>query len=81
MNGQIVRRAIGTADALNPAVRRENLGVPAVGGVMCHFVRHVLTETEALRVDTDLHEEEEDSGDEVTESLVVDHALLPECKS
>jgi hypothetical protein len=34
-----------------------DLGVPAVGGVVGHLVRHVLAEAEARRVDADLGQE------------------------
>jgi hypothetical protein len=75
VNSQVVRRSVSATNALDPAVGGVDLGVPAVGGVVSHLVRHVLAETEAVGVDTDLGEEEEDASNEVTESLVVDHAL------
>ena len=76
VNSQIVGRAIGTANALLPAVRGVNLGIPAVAGVMGHLVGHVLTETNAVGVDTDLGQEHVDADQEVAQSLVVDNLLL-----
>lgn len=73
---QVVGRPVGAADALDPAVRRLDLGVPAVGGVVRHLVRHVLAEAQAGGVDADRHEELVDARDEVAERLVVDDALV-----
>ena len=44
MLGQIKGRPVCAAHALDPSVGGEELGVPAVAGVMGHFVVHVLTE-------------------------------------
>ena len=41
---QIKGGPVGTAHALDPSVGGEELGVPAVTGVMGHLVVHVLTE-------------------------------------
>jgi len=46
--------AIGTTHALDPAVGGEELGVPAVAGVVSHLVVHVLTETDLGRISTNL---------------------------
>jgi hypothetical protein len=47
----------------------------AYGGVVGHFVGHVLSASQSRRVNTDLGKEELGSGKEVTESLVVDDLL------
>ena len=68
---------VRAADALDPAVRGEELGVPAVAGVMGHLVVHVLAEAEALGVDADPDEEELDARHEVAKGLVGHGALEP----
>lgn len=75
VNGQVIGRSISASNALDPSVGRLDFGVPAVGSVVGHLVRHVLSETKSRGVDADRHEEREDSGDEVAEGLVVDDAL------
>lgn len=48
---EVVGRAIGAADALNPAVRRLKLAIPAVAGVVGHFCGKVLAEAKARNMD------------------------------
>lgn len=76
MHSQIVSTAVSTANTLNPAVAGLQLSIPAVLGVVSHLVGHVLTETELGEVNTNLDQEELDTGEEVTQSLVVDEASL-----
>jgi hypothetical protein len=71
VHSQVVRATVGTANALDPAVRCQQLGVPAVCGVMGHLVGHVLPEADLLGVDTNLEQELLDTGKEVSERLVV----------
>lgn len=73
---KIVGRSVSTADTLDPAVRGLELGIPTVSSVMGHLVGHVLSESESLGVDTNLDQEQVDSSNEVTESLVVDQSGL-----
>ena len=73
---EVKRGAIREADALYPAVRALDLGVPAVLGVMRHLVLQVLAEPKPLRVDPDLLEEGLRARDEVSERLIGDDALL-----
>jgi hypothetical protein len=42
---------------------------------MCHFIVHVLTESETFTLDTNLGQEEVDTGNKVTKGLVVDDFL------
>ncbi|GKT53876.1 hypothetical protein ColTof3_01215 [Colletotrichum tofieldiae] len=72
VDGQVVGAAVGAADTLDPAGGGEELGVPAVGGVVGHLVLHVLAEADLGHVDTNLLQEEVDAGEEVAEGLVVD---------
>ena len=73
MHSQIERAAVRAADTLNPAVARLDLSVPAVAGVVCHLIAHVLAEAHAIRVDTNSLEEKEDAAEEVAKRLVVHH--------
>ena len=75
MLAEIVCRPVGTADALHPTVGGEQLGVPAVAGVVRHLVGHVLAEAQALGVHADLQQEQLDAGNEVAQGLVGDRAL------
>lgn len=68
---QIISRAVGTSDTLGPAVRVENLAVPAVRGVVGHFVLQVLSEADLRHVHANLLHELVDSDEEVSKSLVV----------
>ena len=72
---EIKRGSIGETDAFNPTVRALNLGIPAVGGVVRHFMLQVLTETKASRIDTDLEKEQVASRDKITERFVGDDTL------
>ena len=66
--------SVGATNALDPSVRRVNFSVPTVASIMRHLIVHVLPEAKALRVDSDSFEEQEDTTEEVTKSLVVNHA-------
>mmetsp|Transcript_17506 Transcript_17506/g.45773 ORF Transcript_17506/g.45773 Transcript_17506/m.45773 type:complete len:253 (+) Transcript_17506:659-1417(+) len=68
---QIVRGAVGTADALDPAERGLQFGVPAVARVVRHLIPHVLSEAEPGDISPDRHQELEDPTHEVPEGLVV----------
>ena len=72
---QVEARSVRVADALDPAVRRSDLGVPAVACVVRHLGRQVLSEADVLGVHAALDEEEERARHEVAERLVVDDAL------
>ena len=54
---QVKRRTIREANTLDPTVRALDFSVPAVGGVVRHFVLQVLTEAQTRGVDTDLQQE------------------------
>ena len=71
---QIKGAAVGATNALDPTIRRVNLGVPTVASIMRHLIVHMLPEAKALRVNSDSFEEQEDATEEVTKSLVVNHA-------
>ncbi|GKT46694.1 uncharacterized protein ColSpa_06875 [Colletotrichum spaethianum] len=75
VDGQVVGAAVCAADTLDPAGGGEELGVPAVGGVVGHLVLHVLAEADLGHVDTNLLQEEVDAGDEVAKRLVVDDLI------
>lgn len=75
---QIVGRTVSTADTLDPAVRCEELGVPAVASVVGHLVGHVLSETNLAHVDTNLCEEQMNTCEEVAKGLIV-HNLGLNC--
>ena len=66
---------VSTADTFDPAVRGEQLGVPAVAGVVRHLVGHVLPEPQPLLVDADLDQELLDARHEVSQGLVGDGGL------
>ena len=51
---QVEGGPIGAPDTLDPAVRGEHLGVPAVAGVVRHLVVHVLPEPNFGGISTDL---------------------------
>ena len=53
-----------------PYVSRLHLCVPTVACVMCHLVRHVLTEAELCLVDTNLHKKLIDPTHEVRQRLI-----------
>ncbi|KUI60383.1 hypothetical protein VP1G_11257 [Cytospora mali] len=69
---EIVGRTVGTADTLDPAIRSEQLGVPAVAGVVGHLVGHVLPEADLAHVRTNLLQEQVDTRQEVAQGLIVD---------
>ena len=73
MHGQVKCAAVRTANAFNPSIRRMDLGVPTVTGIVRHLIVHVLAETQSFRIDPNSLEEQEDAAKEVSESLVVDH--------
>lgn len=75
VHGQVVSRAVSAANTLDPAIGGLNLGVPAVSGIVGHFVGHVLTEAQTLRIDANFDEEEVDASHEVAKGLVIHHAL------
>lgn len=54
-----------------------NFGVPTIRSVVSHLVRHVLSETESGRINTDADKEEGDPSEEVTQGLVV-YGLVPD---
>ena len=72
--GQIVCSTVGAPHTLCPTRRVLDLGIPAVAGVMRHLVAHVLSETQASSVDTNLDQEEVDAPDKVAQRLVVNDA-------
>ena len=76
MHGQVVGASIGTANAFDPAIASLQLGIPAVGSVVGHFIGHVLTESKLARVHTQLEQEELDTRKEVPQSFVVYQASL-----
>ncbi|KAH3663851.1 hypothetical protein OGAPHI_005254 [Ogataea philodendri] len=74
VHSQVVGRSVGTTNTLDPSIRGLQLCVPTVLGIMGHLVRHVLSESESVRVDTDLDQEQVDSGQKVSQGLVVHHS-------
>ena len=76
MHGQVVGTSIGTSNALDPTIASLQLGIPAVGSVVGHFVGHVLTESKLPGVHTQLEQEELDACKEVSQSFVVHQAGL-----
>lgn len=72
MYAQIVGATVCAAHTLNPAVGVEQFAVPAVGGVVRHFVLHVLAEAQLCHVDANLLHEQHDAHEEVAERFVVD---------
>jgi len=73
--GEVVGGAVGAPDTLDPAVRGETLGVPAVARVVRHLVGHVLPKPQFRRVDAHFHHELLDAGHEVAQRLVRNQAL------
>ena len=78
VTGEIVAGPIGAPDTLDPAVRCLHLRVPTVARVVGHLVTEMLSEAELALVDTNFHEEEEDSAHEVGQGLVGYHTLNTE---
>jgi hypothetical protein len=72
VHAQVVARAIGVADALDPAVRGEQLGVPAVDGVVGHLVGEVLTEAQAGGFCAHLPQQQRSARHEVAQILAAD---------
>mmetsp|Transcript_163428 Transcript_163428/g.397212 ORF Transcript_163428/g.397212 Transcript_163428/m.397212 type:complete len:453 (-) Transcript_163428:337-1695(-) len=73
---QVEAGAVSMTDALHPARRHQDLGVPAVGGVVCHLGAEVLTEPETLVLDAHLHHETVRPAHEVSKRLVTDDTAL-----
>jgi hypothetical protein len=71
---EVLRGAVRVPDALDPALRHEDLRVPAVAGLVRHLRLEVLAEAEALGLDARALEEERRARHEVRERLVVDDA-------
>ena len=76
VHAQIVGTSVGTANTLDPARAGEKLSVPAITSVVGHLVGHVLTETQLGHVDTNLLQELVNTGEEVTQSLVIHETFL-----
>ncbi len=72
---EVEAAAIGTSDALHPAVASEALGVPTVARIVGHLILHVLAEPTAVGLHTHHVQEEEDAGHKVGQRLVCDDAL------
>ena len=66
---------VRAADALDPAVGGEELGVPAVASVVRHLVGHVLTKPQLLGVRPHLGQEQLDAGHEIPNRLIGDQTL------
>ncbi len=74
MLSQIECRSVSVTSDFNPTITGLDLGIPAVIGIMSHFVRAMLAEADGLSLDTKRGQEQESPCDEVTNSLVTDHA-------
>lgn len=46
---QVIGTPVGMAYTLHPAITSLHLSIPAVLGIMCHFIAHVLSEPQVLR--------------------------------
>lgn len=75
MLGEVIATAICTANALNPPVRGEAFGIPAVASVVRHLILHVLSEATPIWLYTHHIEEEEDTSHEVAQRLICDYTL------
>ena len=73
---EIESGSVCASDALDPSVGREQLGVPAVAGVVSHLVVHVLPESKLLRVHAHLDHVLLDAGHEIGQRLVGNGARL-----
>lgn len=65
MSFEIVRRSVCTTNTLEPTIRAFNLSVPAVLGVVSHFIRKMLAESQAFLVNTQLSQEQVSPCNEV----------------
>lgn len=54
----------------------EELSVPAVTGVMCHLIEHVLSEADLAWISPNLHQEQEHSAKKVTHGLGTNNFLV-----
>ena len=72
VNCEIIGSSVGDSNNLDPAIADVGFGIPAVAGVVGHFIGPVLAEPNAVRVQTHLGEVQVHSAHEVGQRLVVD---------
>jgi len=75
VSGQIESRSVSDTDNFDPTVRSEDFSIPTVLRVMGHFVGQMLSESDTFRSDTASNQEHVGSGNEVSQSFVVDNLL------
>ena len=77
MMSEIISRSVSTSNNFNPSRSSQGFSVPAIAGVVGHFVLQVLSESNiVVGVKSDVLQEKEDSDEEVTEGFVVDDFLF-----
>jgi hypothetical protein len=75
VSSQIVSRTVSNTDALNPTVAQLNFSIPAIASIVSHFVPQVLSESKAVSSNTRSQQEQMRSAQEITQSLIRNHAL------
>ncbi|KAI6772111.1 hypothetical protein HG530_003069 [Fusarium avenaceum] len=76
VDAQVVGTSVGAANTLDPTRAGEKLSVPTVASVMGHLIGHVLAESQLAHIYTNLLQEQVDSCNEVTQSLVINKTFL-----
>jgi phosphohistidine swiveling domain-containing protein len=75
MSFEIISRSVCTTYTLEPAIRALNLRVPTILGVMSHLVCKMLTESEAILIDSQFRQKQVSPCNEVTQGFVVYNTL------
>lgn len=73
---EVIGASVGDSDTLHPAEAGFDFRVPAVAGVVSHFVFPVLPKSDVVFVDAHLDQEIKSSGHEVGHRLVADKSLV-----
>ena len=73
---KVVASTVGNSYTLNPTVAAFNFSIPAIHGVVCHFVLLMLTESEAFGVNADVGEELPRDAHEFRYGCVANESLL-----
>ena len=73
---KVVTATVSNANTFHPTVAALNFSVPAIHGIVGHFIGFVLPETDTLRVDANVREEAVRPPDELSDRGVAHHAFV-----
>lgn len=76
MSCEVEGRSVTVASHFDPAVRCLDFSIPAVVGVMSHFVAAMLSEADCLCLNAALSKEQIASRNEVSHCLILYHPLI-----